>query len=204
MRFFFVLCILIQLSTFAQKAGGLRHVGGPCEDCELIFEGMPSALSWQTQIASANEPGVPLTISGTIYQRDGKTPASNVILYVYHTDHKGFYSPASGQRIARKHGHLRGWMRTGKDGRYEFRTIRPAAYPKRNNPEHIHPIIKEEGLKEYWIDEYLFLDDPLLTASEKARQEKRGGSGIISLSKNSKGEWIGKRDIILGLNIPGY
>jgi protocatechuate 3,4-dioxygenase beta subunit len=43
-----------------------------------------------------------------------------------------------------------------------------------------------------------------LTEKEKSNQEKRGGSGIISLKKNANGVWVGKRDIILGLNIPNY
>lgn len=181
-----------------------RKVGGPCDGCELIYEGMPQNLSWQTTIVLNKEPGEVLAMTGTIYKKDGRTPAPNVILYVYHTDAKGYYSPSSNQILAKRHGHLRGWMKTDVNGRYQFKTIRPAAYPERNMPEHIHPVIKEEGLSEYYIDEYVFDDDPLLTSKERAKTEKRGGSGIITLSKNSKGEWLGKRDIILGMNIPGY
>jgi len=35
------------------------------------------------------------------------------------------------------------------------------------------------------IDEYLFEGDPFLTKTERARQEKRGGSGIISLEQKN-------------------
>ncbi|HEU5291099.1 MAG TPA: intradiol ring-cleavage dioxygenase [Cyclobacteriaceae bacterium] len=181
-----------------------RVVGSACEACELMFNGMPGNPSWQTTIADPGEPGEPLIISGTIYKKDGKTPAQNVILYVYHTDNKGLYSPAPKQTLAKRHGHLRGWMKTDEQGRYEFKTIRPASYPNSNNPQHIHPLIKEPGVVLYWIDEFLFEDDPLLTEREKSNQEKRGGSGIITLTKNEKGIWIGKRDIILGMNIPNY
>jgi protocatechuate 3,4-dioxygenase beta subunit len=95
-------------------------------------------------------------------------------------------------------------MKTDAQGRYQFKTIRPASYPNRQAPQHIHPIIKEPGTSLYWIDEYLFEDDPLLTSSERSRQEKRGGSGIIRLKKNEKGVWMGQRNIILGMNIPNY
>jgi protocatechuate 3,4-dioxygenase beta subunit len=127
-----------------------------------------------------------------------------VILYVYHTDAKGLYSPAPKQTQAKRHGHLRGWVKTDADGRYEFKTIRPASYPNSQNPQHIHPSIKEPGTTLYWIDEFLFDDDPVLSEREKSNQEKRGGSGIISLKKNEKGVWVGKRDIVLGMNIPNY
>jgi protocatechuate 3,4-dioxygenase beta subunit len=181
-----------------------RVVGSRCEDCDMMFDGMPSALSWRTTIAGPDESGEQLLVSGTIYKQDGRTPAPDVILYVYHTDNKGLYSPAPKQTQAKRHGHLRGWVKTDANGRYEFKTIRPASYPNSKNPQHIHPIIKEPGTTLYWIDEFLFDDDPVLTEKEKLNQEKRGGSGIISLKKNANGVWVGKRDIILGLNIPNY
>jgi protocatechuate 3,4-dioxygenase beta subunit len=179
-------------------------VGGGCDACELIYDGMPQQLSWQTAIASPSEPGERMEISGTIYQADGKTPASNVVLYVYHTDAKGLYSPAPDATGAgRRHGHLRGWMKTNDRGEYKFTSIRPAQYPNRQNPAHIHSIIKEPDKNGYWIDEYLFDDDPIL-AREKHTQENRGGSGIIHLTKNSEGVWVGRRNITLGLNVPNY
>lgn len=174
-----------------------------CEDCELMLQGMPTSLSWATTISTSEDPGEPLVVSGTIYKSDGKTPAPGVILYVYHTDQKGKYTPSKAQVNGRRHGHLRGWMKSDERGRYEFTTIRPGSYPNSNNPQHIHPIIQEPGSSYYWIDEYLFEDDPLLTDKEKAHQPKRGGSGILALKKNDKGIWIAKRDIILGLNVPG-
>ncbi|MEW6131248.1 MAG: intradiol ring-cleavage dioxygenase [Acidobacteriota bacterium] len=178
-------------------------VGGGCDGCELIYEGMPKELHWQTKITPASEPGEPLEISGIIYQRDGKTPAPNVILYVYHTDAKGYYSPFPNQTPGRRHGHLRGWMKTNAKGEYQFTSIRPAAYPNRPFPAHIHPIIKEPDKNEYWIDEYVFDDDPLLTKAERGKVHNRGGSGIMYLKKQN-GVWVGKRDITLGLNIPDY
>ena len=181
-----------------------RVVGSACEDCDMMFEGMPENPSWQTVIAGPDEPGEQLIISGTIFKKDGKTPAPEVILYVYHTDNKGLYSPAPKQTAAKRHGHLRGWVKSDENGRYEFKTIRPASYPNSRNPQHIHPIIKEPGLTLYWIDEFLFKDDPLLSEQEKIRNDGRGGSGIINLKKNEKGVWIGERDIILGMNIPNY
>jgi len=171
-----------------------------CEDCELILDGIPTNLTWQTRIAGPDEPGEPMIISGTIYKKDGKTPASDVVLYVYHTDSTGHYTPAPKQTRGQRHGHLRGWMKTDTRGRYQFTTIRPASYPIGRNPQHIHPIVKESD-KIYWIDEYWFEDDPYLDAQAKSYAQNRGGSGIIRLAKNSEGVWIGERDIVLGLNI---
>lgn len=199
----FMLLSLLGSAAFAQQSRKL--VGGGCEGCEGIFEAMPTQLSWGTTIHKPGEPGEPLEISGTIYQVDGKTPAANVILYVYHTNAQGIYEPSPGATgWMRRHGHLRGWMKTNGRGQYKFHTIRPAAYPGRIDPQHIHPTIKEPDKNEYWIDEFLFDDDPLLTQRERARRQLRGGSGIIKVTKNSKGIWVGQRDIVLGKNIPNY
>jgi protocatechuate 3,4-dioxygenase beta subunit len=95
-------------------------------------------------------------------------------------------------------------MRTNAGGEYEFTTIKPAPYPSRDNPAHIHPIVKEPDRNEYYIDEYVFDDDPLLTQQRRNRLENRGGSGIITLVRSSDGVWHGRRNITLGLNIPNY
>jgi protocatechuate 3,4-dioxygenase beta subunit len=206
-RFFIIFATSVMLvwQSCSQNMNALdRQVGGPCDRCNLMFEDMPGQLTSTTSITSPDEPGIPMIISGTIYKKDGKTPAPGVILYVYQTDNTGRYSRSPGQKETMVHGHIRGWMKTDAKGRYQFKTIRPAGYPSRKSPEHVHALIKENGISLYWIDEYLFDDDPLLTAEERSRHEQRGGSGIIHLTRNNNGEWMGERNIILGMNIPNY
>jgi protocatechuate 3,4-dioxygenase beta subunit len=179
-------------------------VGGGCDGCEAIYDGIPTQLNWEARLAPASEPGEPMEVNGVIYQADAKTPAPDVILYLYHTDANGIYAPApNATGVARRHGHLRGWIKTNAKGEYKFLTIKPASYPNANIPSHIHPIVKEPDKNEYWIDEYVFDNDPLLVERERSRRQNRGGSGIIRLTK-SGGVWIAKRDITLGLNVPNY
>lgn len=101
------------------------------------------------------------------------------------------------RRTTRRHGYLRSWLKTNEDGRYRFTTIRPGPYPGRTDPEHIHVTILEPDKPEYWIDSFVFDDDPRLTREERADQEGRGGSGIVSLYRDEDGIWRGERDIIL-------
>jgi protocatechuate 3,4-dioxygenase beta subunit len=196
---FFSLLTMLAAASLAQTSPD------SCEDCELLFQGMPVNIGSLARLAGVGEKGEPLRITGTIYLPDGKTPAPGIILYVYQTDHSGKYTPGPDQVHGRRHGHLRGWIRSDERGRYEFLTIRPASYPNTRNPQHIHPIIFEpKANRFYWIDDYLFDDDPLLTPEEKQKQPRRGGAGILTLKKDSKGEWLGTRDIVLGQNIPNY
>lgn len=205
MRYQFIATGLIALAACAQSQSFTKkQVGGPCEDCQMMFEGIPTTLETRTTIAPKDEPGEPLTIRGIIYRRDGKTPASDVILYVYQTDNNGLYSKGKNQQHAILHGHLRGWIKTNATGEYEINTIRPASYPNSKNPQHIHPIIYEPNKGYYWIDEYQFDDDPLLTARERSHVANRGGAGIMKIIKDKNGVWQGKRDIVLGLNVENY
>ncbi len=45
--------------------------------------------------------------------------------------------------------------------------LKPAAYPGRTDPAHIHITIKEPDKSEYYIDDFLFDDDPLLIEHER-------------------------------------
>ncbi len=181
-------------------------VGAPCEGCEGIYEQAPSfeKLSWIDTLPDFNETGPKLVISGIIYKADGTTPAPGVVLYIYHTDQKGFYTPRKEQTgWSRRHGYIRGWIKTNKNGEYKFYTLKPAAYPERHIPAHIHSIIKEPDKNEYWIDEYLFDDDPLLTGGERKKQPGVGGNGIISIEEKN-GILYGERNIYLGRNVDNY
>ncbi|SKA20769.1 dioxygenase family protein [Sediminibacterium ginsengisoli] len=204
------LCILfISCSGQTNQESTLRKnaiIGGGCDGCELMYVGMPETIQSEDTSPGWNEKGQKLIVTGTVFQLDGQTPASDVIIYYWQTDHDGYYSPRPGMaEKAQRHGHIRGWVKTGKDGKYTIRTIRPAPYPNDILPAHIHLAIKEPDLaNEYYTDEINFDDDKLLIPHfKKYPQQNRGGSGIVRvLLKDSL--QIAEHDIVLGLNIPDY
>ncbi len=183
-----------------------KRVGGPCDGCDMMYEGMPAAekINNSVTMAGKEEPGERMILQGQVYRKDGKTPAAGILLYLYHTDAKGLYSPASAQTTGIRHGRLRGWVRTDANGKFTVHSIRPAAYPDGTIPQHIHILVKEQGMTHYWIDEVWFADDPFITQKMKASAEKRGGDLLIPLAKNAGGIWEGRLVITAGLNIPGY
>ena len=186
-------------------------VGGRCEGCEAIYES-PVAFNQLKEVDTLpdfTEQGSKIEISGTIYLRDGKIPAKDIILYIYHTDQKGLYSKKENDPSYRqdgwgkRHGYIRGWVKTDTNGFYKFYTLVPASYPNSNNPKHIHPTIKEPGKSEYWIDEFVFDDDPLLPEAERTRTNPVGGGGVLKTAMKD-GMLRATRNIILGLNVKDY
>jgi protocatechuate 3,4-dioxygenase beta subunit len=154
----------------------------------------PDSVNWRTTLASPAEPGEHLTISGTVYQVDGRTPAPNVLIYLYHTDINGYY----GRGVKPLHGRHRGWMLTGPDGRYEFTSIKPAAYPERKFAAHVHMTLTTRELREDSIDSILFEGDPLISQQERATAGRKGGfNPILTMEKGTDGLLRGTRNIQL-------
>lgn len=181
-------------------------LGGPCEDCEaaLDYKLLNLNLKPVDSLPEYSITNPKLKISGTVFKLDGETPAENVILYIYHTNRYGIYAPSKNPiGWENRHGEYRGWLKTDKDGKYTFFTFRPAPYPQLQESEHIHMYVKEPNKTPYYIDNYMFMDDPILKKADNKYQKKRGGSGLINLTEQN-GILMGSRDIILGLNIPNY
>ncbi len=136
----------------------------------------------ETELVDRNEPGVALVVSGTIYAPDGTTPARGVRLFLYHTDAKGYYSyPHDNPRQSR----IRGWVATDEQGRYRFRTIRPAHYASGwRGAAHIHTHVHAPDAPAHWIDSFLFADDRYLAAAQRAEGLKLGAlSPVMQVSE---------------------
>lgn len=183
--------VFLLLGTVACQPSAQTRLPLPaCEWCGAADA--PGTLTPTARLAAVQEPGERLVIVGTVFEADGRTPAVGVLLYAYQTDTSGRY-PMRGDETGngRRHGALRGWLRTGSDGRYRIETIRPAPYPGRNTAAHIHITLTPAGGDEGWIDEIVFSDDPLLTASERA------GHGVITPTRDARGVLLASRDIRL-------
>ncbi|HZN38858.1 MAG TPA: hypothetical protein VFD82_08635, partial [Planctomycetota bacterium] len=129
----------------------------------------PARITSSERIAPDDEPGTALVVHGRAFAADGRTPLAGAIVFAYHTDRDGRYdrpgAPAHSWR-------LKGWAKTGDDGRFEFRTIRPGPYPRRSEPAHIHLALFTADGKRYHAGAVLFDDDKLVTAAVREGSRK--------------------------------
>lgn len=168
-----------------------------CEGCEGALERDPATLAAEARIGPADETGEPLVITGTVYAPDGRTPAPDVVLYAYQTNAEGLYANGSEESVwSRRHGRLRGWVKTGADGRYRFDTIKPAPYPNATMPAHVHFTVLEPGRAPYWIDDIVFDGEFGVTDAYRASMTNKGGNGIVPVETTDAGAHV-TRDIIL-------
>jgi protocatechuate 3,4-dioxygenase beta subunit len=148
----------------------------------------PATLSAVARIAPAGEPGTPLTIRGRVYQTDGRTPAPGVMVFAYQTDREGLYAPRTEPPHTWR---LKGWARTGEDGRFQFHTIRPGAYPGRTIAEHVHFSIEGPSLPRRFTPELNFADDPIATAAAKRASDAAGVFGSVrQVQKTADGQLV--------------
>ena len=75
-------------------------------------------------------------LEGIIFKEDGKTPLSNVLIEAWQCDEHEHYDNVSDDYL------FRGAVKTGRDGRYAFKTIVPVPYKDGDawRPAHIHRV----------------------------------------------------------------
>jgi protocatechuate 3,4-dioxygenase, beta subunit len=149
----------------------------PACDCCVFDEQQPTHS--QTRIAPDTATDRRLQIAGVVYESDGRTPARNVLMYFYHTNAAGRYAKLGIEARTSHawwHGYCRGWLKTDQQGRYQINTIRPGAYPNERIPAHIHFWVKAPSQRTcYYLNDFVFTDDPLLTESYWSNVEEREG-----------------------------
>lgn len=158
------------------------------------FPDPPEKVSSSSMLVTKDEPGEPLTIVGTVYKADGKTPYADLIMYVYQTDITGVYNKQDGNWQRPR---IHGWVQTDEKGKYKIRTIKPGSYPRGRNPAHIHAIVKLPGESAKRIDDFLFEGDPYLTAELKDKSSLGSFSPVMKTYKEKDGMMVGVRDIVI-------
>jgi protocatechuate 3,4-dioxygenase, beta subunit len=188
-------CILTLLTTSLVACGSMGATSSPggtiAQNQPRDLTDAPAQLGPSGRIAAAGEPGATLVISGSVVAQDGKTPLPGVMVYAYHTDADGYYrrvgqSGEAGENEPR----LRGWVKTDSNGHFEFTTIKPAPYPSRDNPSHVHIHAWGAGYARQWFL-LEFEGDPLLTKQHFTDNTAeylytvpvtRGSQGVLSCS----------------------
>lgn len=203
--FYLITFFLVGVSGCSCAQTNKHQLIGTCEGCEAVFEYGEKPLSPVDTLPGFEAASAKIKVTGVIYQPDGLTPAEGVILYVYQTNAEGVYPTRGGEKDwSKRHGYIRGWIKTGKDGRYTFYTLKPGTYPSRSDAAHIHPTLLEPNGRYYWVDDYLFEGDPLLTPVQLSPEAPVGGSSGVLRLRREGDLLVGERDFILGRNVLGY
>lgn len=166
------------------------HAGPPTQ---MTVAGADS--SWHAVLISKEEPGEPMVVTGTVYAADGKTPAPGVEVYVYHTDAEGYYRKGNNNSSNPR---LKGTMISDAEGKFEYRTIRPAPYPGGGNPAHVHYVISRKGFEKQY-EELQFEGDPILGRKGRLTDAQKADTfaDVRPIMRDAQGVWRVLKDIRL-------
>lgn len=145
-------------------------------------------------LTGSGEPGTPLRIRGVVRGPDG-APVASASIYVYQTDAAGMYNPANPRDS--DHPRLHGHLRTDREGRFSYTTVRPGSYPGTRNPGHIHYHVNAPGFAER-IFEIVFAGDPLIP--EQWRRDAANplaGVAIVRVTTGADGALAGEHAVAL-------
>jgi protocatechuate 3,4-dioxygenase beta subunit len=160
-------------------------------------------------------PGQLLVITGRLWSHKTKQPIPNTVLDIWQADHQGVYDFQTKKRTARRPllPEARGFsggtqpqfadfknrirLLTDETGRYEYETIKPAAYSvgTQTRPAHIHYMAQARGHRRL-ITQCYFKGDPHITQDTWASKSPL----IINLQKEkcAQGTYLrGRFDLVL-------
>ena len=196
------------LTAFSIAAFGAVHWNGK------MFEGDNETTSdilgpfyrpgspMRSNLIPAGSTGEVMHLSGTIFEKDGKTPLSDVLIESWQCDEHEHYDNASDDYV------FRGAVKTGKDGRYAFKTIVPVPYKDGDDwrPAHIHMRISSKGHQDL-ITQIYFKGDPHI-AKDASAASSQSVNRILEIKNNSLNKNAVKFDVVMGksfaLNDAGY
>ena len=129
----------ISVSAFgAIHWNGKSFVGNSPTTTDILGPFYRPGAPMRSDIIAPNSKGSPMNLSGTIFKEDGKTALNNALVEIWQCDENEYYDNASDSYL------FRGAIKTGKNGKYDFKTIVPVPYkadPDNEEswrPAHIH------------------------------------------------------------------
>jgi len=142
----------------------LSEITGPAFGAEFVRNGDNDL----TRVASAEAIGERIIVSGRVLDENGR-PVPDTLIEIWQANAAGRYLHKRDQHDAPLDPNFSGEGRTVTDahGRYQFKTIKPGAYPWGNHyngwrPQHIHFSLFGRAYATRLVTQMYFPGDPLL------------------------------------------
>lgn len=149
---------------------------------------------FRTNLNPTGYDGDVLHLSGTIFKKDGRTPAAKCLIEIWQCQADGFYDNLSDEFA------FRASAKTGADGKYHFITMQPPPEPTDETkaiyrPAHIHLRISAEGQQDL-ITQIYFQGDELLP-TDPSTKSPVAINRILEVKRLSEKESQLRFDVVL-------
>ncbi|MBI1341863.1 MAG: catechol 1,2-dioxygenase [Terrimonas sp.] len=185
--------IAMSVGVFGKiKWNGRYYVGEDPTTTDILGPFYRPGAPIRTDLVQQGTKGQILHFSGSVFAKDGKTPLNNSLVEIWHCNEDGVYDNTSDQYI------YRAACKTGKDGKYHFKTIMPVPYPAgptATRPAHIHMRVSGNAQQDLVTQVYFKGDEYI--AKDDSASDPQSLNRILGSSFNDKNERIVKFDIVL-------
>jgi protocatechuate 3,4-dioxygenase beta subunit len=178
---------------------GKNYVGDTQTTTDILGPFYRPGAPYRSNITPPGSKGIPLSLSGTIFQSDGKTPLNNAVIEIWQCDEKENYDNTSDEYL------FRGAVKTAEKGKYDFKTIVPVPYKANPNdeaswrPAHIHIRVSSDSEQDLITQIYLkgdkYIDRDKWSSSPEAVNR------ILNIEKNAGGENIVTFNVVMSKEI---
>jgi catechol 1,2-dioxygenase len=179
---------------------GRRYVGNSPTTTDILGPFYRPGAPMRSNIIPPNSKGSPLNLSGVIFKEGGKAPVNDALVEIWQCDENEYYDNTSDEYL------FRGAIKTGKNGKYEFKTIVPVPYKADPNseaswrPAHIHMRVSVPGQQDLVTQIYFkgdkYLDKDAWSSSSLAVNR------ILDITKNPSGGNAVTFDVVLNKEFP--
>ncbi len=191
----------LSISAFgAIQWNGKSFVGDSPTTTDILGPFYRPGAPMRSNIIPPNSKGSPMNLSGTIFKEDGKTPINNASVEIWQCDENEHYDNASDSYF------FRGAIMTGKNGKYDFKTIVPVPYKADPNdesswrPAHIHMRVSVADQQDL-ITQIYFKGDKYIDSDTWA-SSPQAVNRILNIAKNPAGGNAVTFDVVMKKEFP--
>ena len=191
----------VSVSAFgAISWNGKNFVGDTPTTTDILGPFYRPGAPLRSNIIPPGSTGIPLNLRGAIFKEDGKTALENAFIEIWQCDENEHYDNVSDDYL------FRGAVKTGSDGKYDFKTIVPVPYKADQNneaswrPAHIHVRVSSP-MQQDLITQIYFKGDKY-NDKDSSSSSPEAVNRILQISKNSANENVVTFNIVMSKNFP--
>lgn len=191
----------LSISAFGTvQWNGKSFVGDTATTTDILGPFYRPGAPMRSDIIPPDSKGIPMNLTGTIFKEDGKTPLNNVFVEIWQCDENEHYDNTSDSYL------FRGAIKTGKNGKYAFKTIVPVPYKANANdeaswrPAHIHMRVSVAEQQDL-ITQIYFTGDKY-NDTDTSASSPQAVNRILNIVKNSSGENAVTFDVVMSKEFP--
>ena len=191
----------VAVSTFGGiQWNGKNFVGNSPTTTDILGPFYRPGAPMRSNIIPTNSSGIPMNLQGTIFDENGENPLKNALVEIWQCDENEYYDNTSDNYL------FRGAVKTGNNGKYDFKTIVPVPYKANANdesswrPAHIHMRIsvpkQQDLITQIYFKGDQYIDNDTWASSPGAVNR------VLEIVKNSDEEHDVTFDVVLRKEYP--